>query len=532
MKKRELITYSTILLASALILGCSTADRTVDELADDGGSIINVPDIYQPDTNSSTDTLPSTGGGTNQDDNHTIIIDAKNAYRVSIDFSDNYNSRGYYSRGELGRLSFDITNLYDGTIANTSIIEKIVLSAEETNENNESKYFKFITYNGEEYSSFSIDPIVASGSVALKMEELSGTTNIIFTTTIKLPESNESSKYEIKIPLVIEKNRSSSMSIVPIDTKYENGLFIDKFVIHVVDSYGNRAEDGTNISTGVINNPKLYSNSFRDDAYNEEDPSILQDVLSEPSLPNSYYHDDNASFDKNSSTITLSSNSIVASDEIVTELDTLVLLANKNQNKPENLGGWDIKSVEDDKLSLISTDTGSVINGVSYAIGNEYRYNECSQTIMNAAASSFNITNIKDGLAFAELRYVPAMVGKSIFIYANSRLENKHIGVSRKITLKGNGIQSQTLSCKYENTGSSCTISYKMALNGISNTVPQNVYLEQPTLAGENVYGSATASKIDCNGWTTIRINDIDENKTATVKFGDFIADELIKNQK
>ncbi len=531
--KKLLLTLS--LTAIVLTTGCETSVRDFeDELS--RAALQNpqtAPNIDTPEQNQSQE-APNTGGTITSDENTTvgeIKIDAKNAYRVSLSFSDAYNQKGFYSTEEIGQIYFDITNIYTNSPANVAIIDSITLEAEERNAT-EGKYFNFITYTGEQGPIYTIpkESIKASDNVAIKINKLSGTTNLVFKAKIKLKDE-EVSDYELKIPLVIEKNKSSSMAIVPIGTRFENGLFIDRFVIHVVDSYGNKAKDGTSISTGVINNPKLYSNAFRNTVFNKNDRYTLRDIIkSEDPI---YFYDDRGTFDKNNAKFTFPYTIDLLDDPITTD-DTLVLLANENQYKPENLGGWDIKDLDftDNSVSLITTDKTSSIDNVSFAIGNEYRYDECSQTLMNAAASSFEITEVKDGVAYAELRYVPAMVGKSVFIYANAQLENKHIGISRKVTLTGLGLTQYTLTCDYKDTGSYCDIRFKMMLNGIENTPAQNVYLEQPKLAGPQVFGTTTASRTDCNGWTTVTIEGIDENKTASVTVGDFIADELIINKQ
>jgi len=603
MKKRELITYSTVLLASALILGCSTADRTVDELADiGGGDIIGGPTIIQqPDDNSSLP-LPNDGGSVSQDDNDTTVsiiqIDAKNAYKVSIKFSDDYNEKGYYSRGEVGRLSFDITNLYTGALADTSIIDEIILSAEETVQENISgtvgtvgKYFDFIKYTGEQGYLYTIpkESVKASDNVAIKMKDLSGTTNIVLKATIRLAGSDESSEYEIKIPLVIEKNKSSSMSITRVGSSYDenSGLFIDKFAIHVVDRYGNKAEDGTSISTGVINNTKLYSNAYNGATLYEANTSLISNtahqtytttLLDDQTLPrkwgsgpitqidyakyttsriitsivdgnetnstvytDTYYQNiflnavkqDRANLNKSDSTFTLTpvNPSDGLNNNISTD-DTLIVLANKGEHKPESLGGWDIDSINGNTLSLVTLDSGLDVIDVSYAIGNEYRYDECEQTLINAAASTFESTAVVDGLAYAELRYLPEMVGKNIFIYANTRLNNKHLGISRKILLHGTGLVNQTLSCTNDKgTKPDCTMSLRIVQND-SGKGANKVNIAQPQIAGENTYRYATATQTSCTGWTTVSIYGIDENKTATVEFGNLINNEMIINQK
>ncbi len=525
--------YALFVAAILFTTGCETSVRDLeDELSRAAQQNPQTsPDINTPEQNNTT---PNTGGTITGDENTTvgeIKIDAKNAYRVSLSFSDNYNQKGYYSTQEIGQIHFNITNIYTNSPADVSIIDSITLEAEEKN-STDGKYFNFITYSGEQGPVYVIpkNSIRAADNVAIKMNKLSGTTNLVFKAKIKLKE-DQTSDYKLKIPLVIEKNRSSSMAIVPIGTRFENGLFIDRFVIHVVDKYGNKAKDGTSISTGVINNPKLYTNAFNETLNDITNKYILHDVIKYDNA--SYFRNDRGSFDKNNAAFTFPY-SIDLLEDPITNDDTLVFLANEKKYKPENLGGWDIEDIDlaNNKVSLINMDKGDLIDDISFVVGNEYRYDECDQTIMNAAASSFEATEVKDGVAYAELRYVPAMVGKSVFIYANSRLNDKHIGISRKITLSGLGLTPNTLTCDYKDTGPNCGVRFKMLLNGTDKIPAQNVYLEQPTLAGPQVFNIATASKTDCNGWTTVTIEGIDENKTASVTVGNFIADELIINKK
>jgi hypothetical protein len=599
MKNNRLISYSAILLSAMLLIGCETANRldvqsVKDNTPNTGGEFIN------DDKNSTSDEFINDNNSTgnhpgsipSEDDNATtgtIKIDAKNAYKVSVKFSDDYNDKGYYSKNEVGELKFDIKNIYTGESIEAESVKKITLKTEELDPDNstQGKYLNFITFSGAQGGIYEIEKnyVKASDSVAVKMGELSGTTNIILEVYLE----NFDDPFKLKVPIVIEKNGSSSMAIVQIGSRYENGLFIDKFVIHVVDSYGNKADDGTNISTGVINNPKLYSNAYNGATQSKANNYII-DIndtqtyttiqLNDQTLPknpyegkvigydidkylekitltyvdennqtvsttrfqdkyyaniyNVLYKNDKANLNRSNGTFTI--NPLNATDIInndITQLDTLIILANKNQHKPENLGGWDIKSVNSNtELSLVSLDSGTDISGVSYVIGDEYRYIDYGQTIINAAASTFETTQVKDGLAFAELRYTPEMVGKNIFIYANSRLENKHIGISRKILLHGTGLKQQTLSCTNDRgTKPDCSMSIRIVQND-SGKGAHRVNIAHPQIAGPAVYRYTTASQTNDTGWTTVSIYGIDENKTATVSFGSLINDEYTLNQK
>ena len=385
------------------------------------------------------------------------------------------------------------------------------------------------------------------------------------------------------------------MALVPIGTTYADGLFTEKFVIHVVDSYGNKAKDGTRISTGVINNPKLYSNAYNgamkaianksilpanevptftttaidDQTLPSNDMGILRHGISKyfqeiqtpvvdenntlvldennqtqyitsyapkyyKSLFDVTYKNDVGSLNNTAGTFSISpvkAEDIITSD--ISSLDTLIVLANKRNHKPENLGGWDIERVIDDKtLKLVNLDHKDVdLNGVTYVIGDEYRYIEKGQTIANGAVSTFKTTEVKDGLAYAELRYTPELVGHNVFIYANTRLEGKRIGISRNILLHGTGLTKQTLNCTNEKgLKPDCSMAVRIIQNG-SGVGAYRVNIATPQPVGEPVYRYATATRTDNTGWTTVSIYGIDENKTATVEFGDLIFDEYIINE-
>ena len=356
------------------------------------------------------------------------------------------------------------------------------------------------------------------------------------------------------------------MAIVPYATSYEKGLFTQKYVIHVVDSYGNKAQDGTNIQTGVINNPKLYSRAYDGGINGDLTPADSQTLprtvagkvskidfgrtgsntfVDDKNQTITYYtygqtvdyrlKDEKATLNKSSGEFTLDAS---ASDKInnhISNLDTLIVLANKKEHKPYNIGGWDIeKVIGDSKLKLYDLDVANNVSDVSYVIGDEFRYDACSRTIMNAAASSFEVTKVVDGVAYAELRYTPAMVGKNIFIYANSKIDDKRIGVSRKVLLTGTGIEDVTFSCKNENKTryTECSESFLMMQND-SKKIAREVYIAQPVVDGTSVGAHATITRTGCNGMATIRVYNVPPEKTASFKFGGKImSDELVVNQK
>ncbi len=369
------------------------------------------------------------------------------------------------------------------------------------------------------------------GDIAIKTNSKSGQVRINVTAVVDGSEI----KLTKTLPITIEKNKSSSMAIVPYATSYSKGLFTQKYAIHVVDGYGNRAKDGTKVQTGVISNPKVYSH-----AVDLNRSTVPLDAYGKPlyNFGLTYYNNHKGTLDRANGRLILNSDDKIPDDtkdnpksEI---LDTLIILPNKNQYKPYNIGGWEISSIDRStnsvKLYDLEGNNGNV-NNVSYVIGNEYRYDQCNRTIMNAAASTFESSDVEDGVAYAELRYTPAMVGKDIFIYANSKIDGKRIGVSRRVTLGGTGLEEGSFSCKNEGNTTLPVCSEQVRLiQKDSKALARDLYPAQPVNTTK-IYDHATITKTDCSGWATITIYGIPAGKTATVTYGgDIIGSEPVLN--
>jgi hypothetical protein len=573
--KKRMIALSGIAIATLLTFNaCDSTSRYDDEAGsgivnpDDGttsgGTVTTNPEPFKPN-------LPENGGSIAQpvDNNNSDTNQTEDTYKTingvySITITPEYDS---ITSGQTQNVHYEVTNFFTKKPADDRAITYMNFEIDK-------RYAEFFDVAGNHGNVIEFGKGKASakstGDIALKSNSKSGQLLVNFNAVIDGTDVNLTKSF----PIVVEKNKSSSMAIVPIGTTYKEGLFTQKFVIHVVDSYGNKAKDGTRVSTGVINNPKLYSrayvggtseeagvsvavdsqtlptNRYGDNAKVDYNPSYTTSVDVDdnnesvtvfsytPNRTVSYrLKDDRGSLNKKSGTFSLPANSIDVNKDIISSLDTLIVLANKEQHKPYNLGGWDISSVNGGSdISLYDLDAGSDISNVSYVVGDEYRYDRCNETIMNAAASTFTSTEVKDGVAYAELRYVPAMVGKNVFIYANSKLDDKRIGISRKIILVGEGLEENTFSCKNEAKKGSgvlvnCTERFRM-IQKSSGKIARDVYVSQPTTTGVSNYQKATISRTDCNGWATVSVYGVPPEKTATVSFGSFISDELIVEQK
>ena len=428
MKKRY-IAFSVIAMAALLTFSaCESTDRSdrhgdrgiVDDNQPSNGIVTDKPGPFKPIEKPNTGVIPggSTGGSivdNNQTDtNGTTQIKTING-TYSIKFTPEFDSM---TAGQTQNVHYEITNFFTKEPADDSVVKYLKFDIDK-------KYAEFFDPKGRHGGTIEFpNGAKSTGDIAIKSSSLSGQVRMNFNAVIDNTDINLTKSF----PITIEKNRSSSMAIVPYGTSYDGkGLFVQKYVIHVVDSYGNKAKDGTNIQTGVINNPKLYSRAYDGGVHgdgsvansqtlprtlagkvskidvgrtgsttftNEDNKTITHFTYGQTVTYNE--KDEKATLNKRSGEFTLDA---TASDKInshISHLDTLIVLANEEEHKPYNLGGWDIAEVlGESKLKVHDLDVGDDVSGVSYVIGDEYRYDQCSRTIMNAAASSFEVTRLK-----------------------------------------------------------------------------------------------------------------------------------------
>ncbi len=540
MIKSKFITYSALLLSSILIIGCSSSAEITKDKKDITNKEQPKPNVDNNETNNTAKSI---------------------SYKIDIELSQSYQQKGYYGREEIGEINFKITDTTTNASADLSLIESITLATETSPDANGilvGKYLDFVSYDGSENSMITLpsNSIKVQNSIAFKTKDLADTANITITVKLKANVSAKNSISEVSVPIIIKESSISHMSIIPIGSRYENGLFIDKFLIHAVDNHGNKAADGTKFTTGTINNVKLYSNAYN--GYrrnyaditnpNSPDPFVDNDQILpkdenervittsySKSMTNEYFQDivileknDKATINRTNSLLHLSGGGA----SVLDTGDTLILLANRDENSAENMGAWSIGNILSTNTLQIENilANNEAISGLSYVIGDKFRFDECSGTTMNTAISSLNSSEIVDGIAYAELRYEPSMVGKNLFIYANSRVDGKHIGTSRKVLLKGTGVKTQSVSCSnIDGSSPECSVDVRMIQND-SGKIIQESYISNPLIIGNSAY-KATLSRTDCNGIATLKMYGIKPNQSATVNVGEFISNEIILNK-
>ncbi len=459
MKKREMLLSSIAVVALLTLTACESTDRYTRH--DD--SVIS--NIEEPAVGNISDTpisTPTYDNNITSPEQNVTIKAADNVYEIYIAPEENS-----LTSNQTQTIHYEIKDLFTKKVANDDTIEKIEFTIN-------SQFAKFIDYDGTEGNTFTLtgEKAKSIGDVAIKSLGNSGQVDVNFKVTI----NGITKELTKRFPVVIIKNQSSSISMIPVPKyaaydKYNNGLYVDKFTLHVVDKYGNKAKDGTYVHVGTVNNLKQNLNT---NLYTPQ----LGTTGAFVTANNSFRFDNN---------LTLS-NVISDNESSVDNKDTIVILPNAQRNDPRYLGGWRIREIQSNNQELTMWDTYTWAedkNGLSFAIGDDKKFNSCDATLANAAIYSDTDYKVKDGIVNIELRYGPYMVGKTVFLYANTKIDGERIGISRKIDLKGTGITDMTYTCDASDkdaypSGRTCNWTGYLKFNDSGVTV-KNVYVDRRT---------------------------------------------------
>ncbi len=494
MKKKHLILSS---VAVVVLLAFNACDSTTRYDRHSDGIVSDNPDVGSVISDNPNSVTIIDINSTTPDQNVTIKA-ADNVYEVYI-----APEESSLTNNQAQTIHYEIKDLFTGKAASNDSIEKIEFTVD-------SQFAKFINYDGSEGNTFTLTGSKAGsiGNVAIKSLTNSGQVNVNFKVTI----NGITKELTKRFPVVIIKNQSSSISMIPVPKyaaydKYNNGLYVDKFTLHIVDKYGNKAKDGTYVHVGTVNNLKqdlgvnLYS-------------SQLNTTGTFTAIENSF------SFDNNHTLTDVTSDNELAVDD----RDTIVILPNAQRSDPRYLGGWRIESIEDNKsLKMWDAYTWAEDKtGLSFVIGDDKKFNSCDSTLANAAIYSETDYKVKDGIVNIELRYGPYMVGKSVFLYANSLIDGERIGISRKIDLEGTGIADMSYTCDASDkdlypSGRDCSWTGYLKFNDSDVTV-KNVNVGRRTTK----YGILGASNrfIACDGAAHETIHaEAGKNVSITVKY-------------
>jgi hypothetical protein len=540
--KKRLVLLSSITVAALLTFNACGSSVTRDDQSftsgDKDGHARAIEKPTEPTINEPVSTSPlapvvETPAVDNNDSTSMVKVDAKNAYKLSMTLS-----KDKFQQEEDGVLEYNIKEIYSDEIISNGILEKVTLSVAD------KRYVKFVDFQGTETNRFEITKNVKSeDKIRVKMGENSGTTEIEVVASVRLSDGKT---YELKnsIPVVVMKNVPSSITVNPYETKFmrtgENaGLFVEKYVFHVVDNHGDKAKDGTYLQAGVVNNPKVYTLGIDPDKAKVVYPDgNFVKIKSYTDYGNNYRLNVSAKINRDH-TFKIDSNDTTLLNRVDIE-DKVVILPNRDKKDPTYLGAWSISNIDksankiilkddytgNDKMSIGDTD------GLTFVVGDEDRYNPCGHTLANAALYFPEGAKVKDGVVQAELRYQPYMVGKSVFVYANAVINGERVGIAREVHLTGEGINSGSYSCAgTDKHPVSCTFDLGVILNGYGDFARDltSSFIWKDGDGPTRV--DTTYLNTGCKGHSYVTVT-MDINKSASFEMGNSILHENIINQK
>lgn len=224
--------------------------------------------------------------------------------------------------------------------------------------------------------------------------------------------------FETNKTLVVIGGNPYNISLVPLESSLEDGVFITKYRIIATDRYGNIPQDGSIIYVGIIggidkssNNQELYVNKGGK-------ISFFNNINTNFELTNNNY--DFYNVDKN---------------------DLLIIFANDEREDQKYIGGWIISDVENSKkLILKGKFFGEATDKLTFVIGKPSRYNPgTSQMEVITFDNPEKAYILNKGTATFSIKYPNYFVGKTVYLYANS-YKKERVGTSVKQILWGTGI--------------------------------------------------------------------------------------------
>ena len=340
---------------------------------------------------------------------------------------DSQNSASYIENDNVLSLEMDILTpeLLQLVDASDSLVNSLIYTGEKASN---AKKFRVQTFNKAGLAQVRVTATFMEGEVARTLEKV--------------------------LNVTVLSGPVSAMSIIYVASSYAlagqdgAGLFTDSYTIHAVDRYNNPVNTGQSIYVGAINGIKNYST-------NEE--GSISTVLATGTM-----------FDLNRD---LNSSVQVG--------DSLVVLSGQHSYDPSYMGGWNIEQYSDstDSLILAENYSGASTDKLNYAIGGSMRPIGCglnTVSLIDIDAENGEYTISEDGTATVRLQYDPLMVGRDVFLFANSAVDGSRVGVSTKHTLTGTGVYGEA-TC--DGKVSPCTISFSVGLNDsgyyvLNNNIP------------------------------------------------------------
>jgi len=405
-------------------------------------------------------------------------------YQFSTTVSENF-----LASGSTGSILFTIRDSATQNIISSSKISR--LYAQSSNSN----LLKLIDKNGNEQNYIDID-ITPSGRIHINAGKEGGTGVVDL---FALLSNGKTIRYSVTIPII--QNDTATLSMVLKKTEYREPFFVDTYTLHAVDANGNPVKERRNVSVGVINQTKFRSTGDRLGTMSSKDGKS-----------------------------TFSIGSFASNFTSLTDNDRLVILPNTISQDPIYLGGWNIESVASSSILNLSESFEKSVSNLSYAIGDERRLNSCDATLAVAdfGASSYTVENGKLDL---ELKYDPFMVGKDVFLYAQMEYQGERIGISRRKTLSGMGLDSVSFTCSNDDENLSappvtCSFRNLVSLTGTTQFAKLVDIGSYVCESGNCVSGNILISDTDCSGSVSVILT-ADPGENFTISVGSAINPEI-----
>ena len=254
------------------------------------------------------------------------------------------------------------------------------------------------------------------------------------------------SKITYKGSYPVLKYLNNTLNLEYVGSKYnsENGYFEDTYTLKIRS--GNY--DGTQVHIMLLN-PKVDTNWYyqQQNIFNtmsyHENPYILYDGYED--------NQNSGKLEQISENVLLFSSQKYDFTNIDPVKDKLIIIPNGTRQDPAYLGGWKIVSVANNHEILLRGNMGlKKIDSLSFAIGNETRWNPKDETLSNIYLDKPNgLYTIQNKEVKFKVIYPKFFGGKDIFIDAQIEDGEQRIGNTFKRTLTGTDlIGLQGLECK------------------------------------------------------------------------------------
>ena len=355
-------------------------------------------------------------------------IKSKKDFDVEVDngiIATNYQigliSQNSLTVDSIGKFTIEIKDSKSDKLVDDSNVTKVTVST--TN-----KLLKFSSKNtGETNNNYNKDSFEYNNDNSKTIYVKTGTSSGLEILKVDATILDKNISQEFTLPIV--SDYPDTISLIDVNSSYANGLYSDTYRVMATDKYGNPARAGSKIYVGAV------SGLIKDDQ--EQDIYVTGNSTNKGTIKKS----------TNGIEFSVNRNNYF---ENVSELDTLVVLADENKLDSSYLGGWIVEDEIGSNNSLLLKGDFNITetSGLSFLVGNEKRFDSCEQQPKSVNFDSEDNTYElqKDGVTYFKLEYPPFMVGKDVYLYANS-YGKKRVGVSMRRKLWGTGINANSTSC-------------------------------------------------------------------------------------